>query len=196
MTQARSERDQLRITLRARRKAFVASLTPSVRILAFRVLPSPVMEILDPGACIALYRPVGSEAPMNAIAQNLADLDFALCLPRLGGDPQDPHFMDFAEWTLDDKLLPGPSRIPQPDFDAEAVTPDVAFVPLVGFDLALNRLGQGAGHYDRALEKLPDTIKIGLAWSVQQVDHIPAEAWDIPLDMIVTEQRIFTRESR
>jgi len=196
MTQARPDRQQLRSSLRARRKAFVAALPPSARILAFRVLPSPVMALLDPGARIALYRPIGSEAPTAAIAQNLADLAFPLCLPRLGGDPRDAHFMDFAAWAPEDKLFPGPGRIPQPGFDAEAVIPDVAFVPLVGFDAALNRLGQGAGHYDRALEKLPDTIKIGLAWSVQQVDHIPAEAWDVPLDLIVTEQRIFAREDR
>ena len=195
MTQPLNDRDHLRAMLRARRKAFVAGLSPSVRALAFRVLPSPVMALLPPDARVALYRPVGSEAPTDAIAHSLADLGFSLCLPRLGGDPHNPHFMDFAAWTPDeDMLVPGPSRILQPGFDAEAVTPDVAFVPLVGFDAALNRLGQGAGHYDRALEILPDTLKIGLAWSVQQVDHIPAQSWDVPLDLIVTEQRIFERE--
>lgn len=194
MTKPLTERDSLRAMLRARRKAFVTLLSPSIRTLAFRVLPSPVMALIAPDARIALYRPVGCEAPTDAIAQNLADLDFPLCLPRLGGDPDDPHFMDFAAWTPGDSLLRGPNRIPQPDFDAEAVVPDVAFVPLVGFDAALNRLGQGAGHYDRALEKLPDTLKIGLAWSVQQVDRLPAESWDIPLDLIVTEQCIFERK--
>lgn len=190
-----SDRDHLRVLLRGRRKAFVSSLPASVRTLAFRVLPSPVMALLPPDARVALYRPVGSEAPTDAIAHSLADLGFALCLPRLGGKPDNPHFMDFAAWAPDEDLLvPGPSRIPQPGFDAEAVTPDVAFVPLVGFDTALNRLGQGAGHYDRALEMLPDTLKIGLAWSVQQVDHISAESWDVPLDLIVTEQRVFERE--
>lgn len=196
MTQAPPDRNMLRTTLRARRKAFVAALSPSMRTLAFRVLPSPVMALLPPAARIALYRPIGSEVPVDAIAQNLADLGFRLCLPRMGGDPHDPHFMDFAAWTPGDKLLSGPSRIPQPDLGASAVIPDVAFVPLVGFDAALNRLGQGAGHYDRALDKLPDALKIGLAWSVQQVDHIPAEAWDVPLDLVVTEQRIFEREQR
>jgi len=194
MTQSPNERDRLRTLLRGRRKAFVAGLLPSVRTLAFRILPSPVMALLAPGARIALYRPVGYEAPTESIAHSLDDLGFPLCLPRLGGEPADPHFMDFAAWSPDDMLLPGPNRIPQPDFAAEAVMPDVAFIPLVGFDTALNRLGQGAGHYDRALEKLPDTLKIGLAWSVQQVAQIPAESWDVPLDLIVTEQRIFERE--
>jgi len=36
-------------------------------------------------------------------------------------------------------------------------------------------------------------VKIGLAWSCQQVDALPVEPWDVPLDVIVTEQRIFER---
>jgi len=193
MSAATPERSRLRAELRARRKAFVAALPRSVRNLAFRVLPSPVMALLPPDACIALYRPTGSEAPTDSIAETLFDLGFALCLPRLGMRADDPHHMDFAAWTPNDALVPGPSRIPQPDFGAEAVMPDVVFTPLVGFDAQLNRLGQGAGHYDRAFEQLQDALKIGLAWSCQQVEALPVEPWDVPLDMIVTEQRIFER---
>lgn len=189
-----SDRGRLRAGLRARRKSFVAALPPSVRNLAFRVLPSPVMALLPPDACVALYRPVGSEAPTDRIADMLFDLGFPLCLPRLGGRADDPHYMEFAAWTPDDLLVPGPNRIPQPDFGMEAVVPDIVFTPLVGFDAALNRLGQGAGHYDRAFERLQDVVKIGLAWSCQQVDTLPVEPWDVPLDMIVTEQRVFERE--
>jgi len=193
MTIAMTERSRLRIELRARRKTFVAALPRSVRGLAFRVLPSPVMALLPPDARLALYRPIGSEAPTDRIAETLFDLGFPLCLPRLGMRPGDPHYMDFAAWTPDDALVPGPSRIPQPDFAAEAVVPDVVFTPLVGFDARLNRLGQGVGHYDRAFEQLQDVLKIGLAWSCQQVDALPIEPWDVPLDLILTEQRIFER---
>jgi len=195
MTIPAADRTLLRASLRARRKAFVAALPSSVRNLAFRVLPSPVTALLPPDARIALYRPVGSEAPTDRIAETLFDLGFPLCLPRLGMKAEDPHHMDFAAWTPDDMLVPGPTRIPQPDFGAESVVPDIVFTPLVGFDDALNRLGQGAGHYDRAFERLQDVLKIGLAWSCQQVEALPIESWDVPLDMIVTEQRIFERES-
>ena len=188
-----TDRSRLRAELRARRKSFVAALPPSVRNLAFRVLPSPIMALLPPDACVALYRPIGSEVPTDRIAETLFDLGFPLCLPRLGGHADDPHYMDFAAWTPGEPLVPGPSRIPQPDFGAEAVMPDIVFTPLVGFDSALNRLGQGAGHYDRAFERLQDVVKIGLAWSCQQVDALPVEPWDVPLDVIVTEQRIFER---
>jgi 5-formyltetrahydrofolate cyclo-ligase len=193
MMSSATDRPFLRAALRAKRKAFVASLPPSVRNLAFSVLPSPVMGLLSPGAQIALYRPVGGEVRTDAIALTLFDLGFQLSLPRLGGKVADPHFMDFAAWTPDDMLVPGPTRILQPDHEAEAVVPDVVFTPLLGFDRALNRLGQGAGHYDRALETLPDALKIGLAWSVQMVDQLPVEPWDIPLDIVVTEISIFER---
>jgi 5-formyltetrahydrofolate cyclo-ligase len=190
-----TDRSLLRAALRAKRKTFVSGLPQSVRNLAFSVLPSPVMALLPPGAQIALYKPVGGEVRTDAIALGLFDLGFQLSLPRLGGKAGDPHFMDFASWLPDDMLVPGPTRILQPDYATEAVIPDVVFTPLLGFDRALNRLGQGAGHYDRALETLPDALKIGLAWSVQMVDRLPVEPWDIPLDIVVTEISIFERNN-
>lgn len=192
MTMATQDRAALRTQLRARRKAFVAALPASVRALAFRVLPNSVLAQIAPGSCIALYRAMGSEVPTIALADYLTDMGFTLCLPRLCPTADDPHHMDFAEWTPDDVLVPGANRIPQPDCDAAPVVPDVVFTPLVGFDAALNRLGQGGGNYDRAFERLPDALRIGLAWSVQQVEQLPAEHWDMPLHMVITEARIYT----
>ncbi len=188
-----TDRSLLRAALRERRKAFVSGLPQSIRNLAFSVLPSPVMALLAPGTRIALYKPIGGEVRTDAIAFGLFDLGFQLCLPRLGGRPSDPHFMDFGAWTPDDMLVPGPTRILQPDYEAETLIPDVVFTPLLGFDRGLNRLGQGAGHYDRALETLPDALKIGLAWSVEMVDRMPVELWDSPLALVVTELSSFER---
>ena len=59
------------------------------------------------------------------------------------------------------------------------------FVPLLAVDSRGNRLGQGGGHYDRALPALRDagaTI-IGVGWAVQLVDgDLPIDPWDVPLD--------------
>jgi 5-formyltetrahydrofolate cyclo-ligase len=62
----------------------------------------------------------------------------------------------------------------------------------VGVDRQGNRIGQGAGHYDRALQSLradgsPRTI--GLAWDVQLVESVPADPWDQPLDYVITPSR-------
>ncbi len=74
---------------------------------------------------------------------------------------------------------------------------DLVFVPLVGFDLAGNRLGMGGGYYDRTLSylrhrhywKAPPLI--GVAHECQKVDALIAKPWDIALDAVVTEQAFY-----
>ena len=63
-------------------------------------------------------------------------------------------------------------------------------VPLVAFDIRLNRLGYGGGFYDRTLEGLRargPVRAIGLAFSAQALPELPLEPTDQPLDAIVTE---------
>jgi 5-formyltetrahydrofolate cyclo-ligase len=72
---------------------------------------------------------------------------------------------------------------------------DAVLVPVVGFDRHGNRLGMGAGYYDRALRHLRGGSRrwrrprlVGLAFACQQVERIVPSAWDIPLDVVVTER--------
>eukprot|EP00487_Bulimina_marginata_P005672 TRINITY_DN23975_c0_g1_i1.p1 TRINITY_DN23975_c0_g1~~TRINITY_DN23975_c0_g1_i1.p1 ORF type:complete len:119 (-),score=11.69 TRINITY_DN23975_c0_g1_i1:63-419(-) len=72
---------------------------------------------------------------------------------------------------------------------------DILFTPLVAFDVQGNRLGMGGGFYDRTLakyyqEQWQKPIVIGLAHECQKVDHVPTEAWDIPLKWIATPELI------
>jgi 5-formyltetrahydrofolate cyclo-ligase len=68
--------------------------------------------------------------------------------------------------------------------------PDLAVVPGIAFDLTGNRLGYGAGCYDRLLPLLrPECLKIGTAYEIQLADALPADSGDFRLDMIVTEKR-------
>lgn len=69
---------------------------------------------------------------------------------------------------------------------------DLVLLPLLAFDRTGNRLGMGAGYYDRALQALvhqPSTRPrlIGLAHSFQEVESIQAQPWDVTLDAIITE---------
>jgi 5-formyltetrahydrofolate cyclo-ligase len=74
---------------------------------------------------------------------------------------------------------------------------DTVLMPVVGFDRHGNRLGMGAGYYDRALRHLRDGSRrwqrprlVGLAFACQQVERIVPSAWDIPLDLVVTERGV------
>lgn len=69
---------------------------------------------------------------------------------------------------------------------------DLVLMPLVGFDSEGNRLGMGGGYYDRSFsfkinQANQKPLLIGWAHSCQQVDKLPKEPWDVPLNGIITE---------
>ena len=88
--------------------------------------------------------------------------------------------------------------IPEPDTPHRlgARWMQIVLVPLVGVDAAGNRLGMGAGFYDRALgfrrwrTHWRGPRLVGIAHSIQQVDSIPAAPHDIPLDAVITERGV------
>lgn len=68
---------------------------------------------------------------------------------------------------------------------------DVVIVPGIAFDIYKNRMGFGAGYYDRFLSNVSgECKKIGICFDFQVLDKIPYEEHDVPLDMLVTENRI------
>ncbi len=85
-------------------------------------------------------------------------------------------------------LTVGPYGLSQPPSDAAEVAPDIIITPLVAFDRRGNRIGQGAGHYDRAFAHYPDAWRVGVAWSVQECETLPIDHWDVPLHAIATEK--------
>lgn len=98
----------------------------------------------------------------------------------------------FRRW-LGDALEPGPFGTQHPPASAALVVPQVLIVPLAGFDRLGNRIGYGGGYYDRSLQQLRragPVMTVGLAFSVQELQVIPAESFDQPLNRIVTEREI------
>jgi len=68
---------------------------------------------------------------------------------------------------------------------------DIILVPGLAFDKNRNRLGHGKGYYDRFLCYLrSDVLKVALAYHFQIIDAVPIEAWDVPMDLIITEKGI------
>lgn len=69
---------------------------------------------------------------------------------------------------------------------------DYTVVPLIAFDLQLNRIGFGGGYYDRYLSK-HKTVSVGIAFDEQQCDDLTPEETDVPLDFIITPTRILRK---
>ncbi len=66
---------------------------------------------------------------------------------------------------------------------------DMIVVPGVAFDLKGNRIGSGKGYFDRFLAD-NDSLKIALAYEFQIIDYVPVTSNDIPVDILITENRI------
>lgn len=173
------DKPALRARLRADRDQFAAE--SSTAILA----PEAFAERLREGMTVATYCAVGSEADPTQLAAAAATAGCRLALPFVV-DRAAP--IRFLAWQLGEPLVAGPFNLRQPDPSSAEVVPDIILTPLVGFDRRLNRLGQGAGHYDRAFARYERAWRVGVAWSVQEVPAIPADIWDVPLHAIITEE--------
>jgi 5-formyltetrahydrofolate cyclo-ligase len=97
--------------------------------------------------------------------------------------------------SFEDDLEPGTMGIPEPKrgrgrSDVSLEDADVVLVPLVAWDERGNRLGYGAGYFDRALKGVEGVTKVGLAMESQRLAAVPAGPGDIPMDIIVTEKRV------
>mgnify|MGYP002780081302 CR=1 FL=1 len=182
---------ELRTQLRSARKAHVAALPDAIRGLLFHHPPAPLLALIPPGAVIGLYHASPAEAPTAGYARFFAERGHPLALPRFAGRDAPMHFAGFTDPFAETDLEPGPFGQLQPAAEADAMIPQVLFVPLVGFTARGHRLGQGGGHYDRWLADHPETRAFGLAWDCQLCETLPAEPHDVPLRAVVTPTRLY-----
>jgi 5-formyltetrahydrofolate cyclo-ligase len=143
------------------------------------------------GRVLAGYMPIHSEIdPRPAMSA----FNGPVCVPVIeaAGRP-----LQFREWTSKSAMEPGELGAQVPT-EGAFLTPQVLIVPLLGFDARGYRLGYGGGFYDRTLERLrrlgPVTA-IGFAYAAQEMDEVPVEETDEPLDMIVTDRGVLFAQS-
>ena len=143
---------------------------------------------------ISNLKNIGGYYPSNYEIDDLEILDllekknFNILLPMIKKNNQ----MNFFKWSNNDLLKINKFGIPEP-LSSKIFYPDVLLIPLVAYDINLNRLGYGGGFYDRyiqKIEKIKKIIKIGLAFSFQKTSSIPINRYDKRLDFIITEKEI------
>ncbi|MGL4279028.1 MAG: 5-formyltetrahydrofolate cyclo-ligase [Albidovulum sp.] len=165
----------------ARRKAAFAARSPSDSAILRDVLQNHAGQVL------AGYMPMRTEID---------------CLPAMDAHrgvvgvpviPGPAMPLLFHRWSPEARMVPGAFGALIPE-GGEAVDPDVLIVPLLAFDRRGFRLGYGGGFYDRTLEGLrarKPVMAIGFAFEAQEMDEVPIEPTDQPLDLIVTERAVF-----
>ena len=181
---------ELRRHYRAARKAFVAGLPPGMREQLEQALAAVVAPAVAGFDATASYAAMDDEIDPIWIGQHFGLQSF----PRITGPEILFHQAELSQ------LKPGFKSIPEPPATAPVVQPKLLLVPLLAVTISGVRLGQGRGYYDRALAALRQkqpVLAIGIAWECQIAPSLPAEPWDMPLDMIATPQRLVDcRKSR
>ena len=136
------------------------------------------------------YYPSNFEIDDLEILNLLEKKNYKISLPIIKKNNQ----MDFFKWSINNPLKINKYGIAEP-VSSKILLPDLLFVPLVGYDQDLNRLGYGGGFYDRYIdkaEKKKKIVKVGLAFSYQKVKKIPVISHDKKLDFIITEKGILS----
>jgi len=134
------------------------------------------------------YYPVNHEMDDLNILREFEKKKIKISLPSIKKNFK----MKFIKCSLNKPFVINKYGIPEPII-GKIVYPDILLVPLVAFDRNLNRLGYGAGYYDRLIESLKKRkkiITIGLAFDFQEFNSIPISKHDQKLDYILTNKNI------
>lgn len=186
----RQMKDQLRREALARRDA----MGGEARVEASLAIAERCAAELafSPGTIIGGFLPIRSEVDPRPLMALLADRGARLAVPAIVGAA-----LEFRELVRGAELVPQKFGTFAPGPDAAVLDPTILLVPLAAFDRERHRIGYGRGFYDCAIAALRGKgiapMLAGLAYAVQEVERVPAEAHDERLDIIVTETETVRR---
>lgn len=175
--------------IRNERLALRDAMTPQARIEGSLAMVEHAGDRLefDPGTVISGFWPIRSEADIRPLMAHFRTRGARLCLPVV----LDRETIIFRELVVGAPVVKTGFGTTGPGEEAAVLDPDILLVPLSAFDRAGHRIGYGAGHYDRAIDRLKARGHrpklIGIAFDCQEVASVPAEPHDVALDAILTE---------
>ncbi len=185
-------RRESRARCRALRVAVGEAARKSVVANVDRVIDALCAGRWGPAApCIAFYSPMQGEVDLSSSMHRAIAAGATVALPVVVARDQP---LAFRAWTPAARMEPGVWGIPVPS-DGPEVDPDLLFIPVVGFDDAGFRLGNGGGYYDRTLAaRSPRPRAVGIGFQCLRLPTIVPQAHDLPMDLVVTEQALDTSQ--
>jgi len=147
---------------------------------------------------VGLYYPIFNEISPLVFIEYFKVNKITTALPVVDCNS---NSMVFKKWFKKEKLQKSHIGSYEPLRTNKTIFPQVIVVPMLMFDRKLNRLGYGAGYYDKLIstlkryfdKKQKNFITIGIAYSKQETKSIPYESHDQKLDFIVTEKEILSK---
>lgn len=146
-----------------------------------------VPKLIPRAGIIGCYWPFRREPDCMPFMRGVLGAGGAVALPIVVGRGSP---LLFRLWTEKTKMAAGPWSILEPA-EGEPVVASALVVPLGGFDDAGYRLGYGAGYYDATLAaRSPRPFTVGVGFEFSRLETIFPQPHDVPLDVIVTEDRV------
>ena len=181
------EKEALRAIMKAQRKQLTKDEIHEKSAKVYSALFSS--EILQNAKTVMVYLASFNEVRTKMIIDTLLQSGIRVCAPVT-----DTKNLSITPYYLEDtkNLIHGAFKIAEPTRDCEAKPEDIdaVLVPGIAFDKSGNRMGFGAGYYDRFLHSY-DGIKIGICYDFQLFDKIPKDSHDITMNYIISEDKIY-----
>jgi 5-formyltetrahydrofolate cyclo-ligase len=136
-------------------------------------------------AVVSGFWPMGQEIDIRPLLLALHGRGHSIVLPET---PKRGNPLIFRLWYPGAAMVRERFGTSRPD--GEVRVPDFFLVPLLAFDRRGYRVGYGAGYYDRTLGGLPGRYRLGVAYAAQELDEVPAGAYDERLDAVATERGV------
>ncbi len=143
------------------------------------------LEPLRNANIVAVFSSIEKEIQTRGLLEFLLDNNKRVVMPCIENDEMVMREIN----KLSFECIESYKNIKQPSRSHKVVDPqeiDLIFVPCLGFDSQLNRLGRGKGFYDKYLKKT-SAKKVLLALEVQKVEELEVETHDVAMDIIVTD---------
>lgn len=153
-------------------------------------------DVFTSSSFIMSYVNIGSEVATREFIKRVIYKGKKAAIPMIEHIAKDKKTMVACEITnIEEETEPGHYGILEPKKGmVKKILPcdiDMVIVPGIAFDVKGYRIGYGGGYYDRFLKNARENcVKVGFAYKFQVLDEIPREDHDIPLDLIITQERI------
>jgi len=151
-----------------------------------------LLEVIDGTDPLMIYASKPLEVNTKALIVHLISRGKTVVVPII---EKDTKTLRLSYLKDPDVLQESTFHVPEPvgcELPARASDIKTVIIPMLAFDKKGNRLGYGAGYYDRFLSLHPHLTRIGIAFSCQEVEEIPADETDAGMDIIVTDTCIIS----
>lgn len=180
-----SEKRKLRQQMQAKRVQMPhAVAATAANAVARHFADHPILAFAK---SFAGYVSMRGEIDVLPVFEIMAKWNKLTALPCIRSDKN----LHFREWSLGEPLIKSELGTQEPVATNPSIIPALVLVPMLAFDGDGYRLGYGGGYYDRTMQTLRDfatpPLFVGVAYAAQEVDRIPTDEHDQPLDGILTE---------